>query len=120
MKNKDPFVPTRRILHTTSAPQVNLQKTYLTSGNNFPTPRDIQSFMVCWVSFFVESNTNSESLFMLLLTAVLIYYLASLCKHLFYFQARVEQSVLIHHLSSSSSYYGARPKTSHTESSDDS
>ena len=47
---------------------------------------------------------------MLLLSAALSYYLSSLYKHLFYFQARVEQSVPFHHLSSFSSYYGARPK----------
>ena len=57
---------------------------------------------------FAESNTNSVSLFILLLTNVLIYYLTSLCKHMFYFQVRVEQSVPFHHLSSFSSYYGAR------------
>ena len=37
---------------------------------------------------------------MLLLSVVLSYYLSSLYKHLFYFQARVEQSVLFHHLPS--------------------
>ena len=89
------------------------RKTYLTSGNNFLTPRNMVSFMVCWF-LLAKSNTNSESLFMLLLSAVLSYYLSSLYKHLFYFQARVEQSVLFHHLSAFSSYYGARPKTSHT------
>ena len=34
---------------------------------------------------------------------------------MFYFQARVEQSVPFHHLSSFSSYYGARLWTSHTK-----
>ena len=47
---------------------------------------------------------------MLWLIAVLSYYLSSLYKHVFYFQARVEQSVPFHHLPSFSSYYGARPK----------
>ena len=65
--------------------------------------------MGCWF-ILAESNTNSESLFMLLLLAILSYYLSSLYKHMFYLQARVEQSVLFHHLSSFSSYYGARPK----------
>ena len=59
---------------------------------------------------FVESNANSESLFMLLLSAVLSYYPSSLYKHMFYFQARVEQSVSFLLLPSFSSYYGARPK----------
>ena len=71
--------------------------------------------MACWFSL-AESNTNSESLFMLLLKAILSYYLASLYKHMFYFQARVEQSVLFHHLPSFSSYYNARVKTSRTDS----
>ena len=53
---------------------------------------------------------------MLLLIAILIYYLAILCKHLFYFQARVEQSVPFHRLPSFSSYYDAKVKTSHTDS----
>ena len=71
--------------------------------------------MVCWF-LLAESNTNSESLLMLLLLVVLSYYLSSLYNHLFYFQARVEQSVLFHHLSSFSSYYDARVKTSRTDS----
>ena len=53
---------------------------------------------------------------MLLLSAVLSYYLFSLYKHMFYFQARVEQSVLFYHLPSFSSYYDARVKTSRTDS----
>ena len=53
---------------------------------------------------------------MLLLSAVLSDYLSSLYKHLFYFQARVEQSVPFHHLLSFSSYYDARVKTSRTDS----
>ena len=53
---------------------------------------------------------------MMLLIGVLIYYLSILCKHIFYFQARVEQSIPFLHLSSFSSYYGARPKTSRTGS----
>ena len=69
--------------------------------------------MVCWF-LLVESNTNSESLFMLLLSAILSYYLSSLYKHLFYFQARVEQSVPFLLLSPFSSYYGAKPQTSRT------
>ena len=28
-----------------------VKETYPTSGNNFPTPKDMISFMVCWVSF---------------------------------------------------------------------
>ena len=44
--NKDPSVPTRRIHHTMAT-----RKTYLTSGNNFLTSKDMISFMVCWVSF---------------------------------------------------------------------
>ena len=35
---------------------------------------------------------------------------------MFYFQARVEQSVLFHHLTSFSSYYDAKVKTSRTDS----
>ena len=62
------------------------------------------------VSFLAESNAISESLLMILLIAVLIYYLSILCKHMFYFQAGVEQSVPFHHLPFFSSYYGARPK----------
>ena len=69
--------------------------------------------MVCWF-ILAESNTNSESLFMLLLLAVLSYYLLSLYKHLFYFQARVEQSVSFLLLSTFSSYYGAKPQVSRT------
>ena len=91
------------------------RKTYPTSGNNFLTPRNMIGFMVCWFSL-AESNANSESLFMLLLSSILSYYLSSLYKHLFYFQARVEQSVPFHHLSSFSSYYDARVKTSRTDS----
>ena len=53
---------------------------------------------------------------MLLLSAGLSYYLASLYKHMFYFQARVEQSVLFLLLSTFSSYYDARGKTSRTDS----
>ena len=53
---------------------------------------------------------------MILLIAVLIYYLSILCKHMFYFQARVEQSVPFHHLPSFSSYYDAKVKTSHADS----
>ena len=53
---------------------------------------------------------------MILLIAILIYYLSILCKHLSYFQARVEQSVPFHHLPSFSSYYDARVKTSRTDS----
>jgi hypothetical protein len=53
---------------------------------------------------------------MLLLSAVLSYYLVSLYKHLFYFQARVEQSVPFLLLSNFSSYYDARGKTSRTDS----
>ena len=53
---------------------------------------------------------------MLLLSVVLSYYLSSLYKHLFYFQARVEQPVPFHHLTSFSSYYDARVKTSRTDS----
>ena len=53
---------------------------------------------------------------MLLISAVLSYYQASLYKHLFYFQARVEQSVPFLLLSTFSSYYDARGKTSHTDS----
>ena len=71
--------------------------------------------MVCWF-LLAESNTNSESLFMLLLSAILSYHLTSLYKHMFYFQARVEQSVPFHHLPSFSSYYDARVKTSRTDS----
>ena len=70
--------------------------------------------MICWF-LLAKSNTNSASL-LLLLSVVLSYYLCSLYKHTFYFQARVEQSVLFHHLSSFSSYYDARVKTSHTDS----
>ena len=64
-----------------------------------------------WVAgfLFVESNTNSGSLFMLLLIAVLVSYLSILCKHMFYFQAGVEQSVPFHHLLAFSSYYDAKP-----------
>ena len=80
---------------------------------------DMQSFMVYWVSFFVERNTNSESLFMLLLSAVLNYHLTSLYKHMFYFQARVEQAVPFLLLSTFSSYYGAKHETNRTESSGD-
>ena len=69
-----------------------------------------------WFAGFLlaESNINSESLFMLLLSAALSYYLSSLYKHLFYFQARVKQSVIFLLLSTFSSYYGAKPQTSHT------
>ena len=66
--------------------------------------------------FWAESNTNSESLLILLLLATLSYYLSSLYKHLFYFQARVEQSVPFLLLSTFSSYYDARGKTSRTNS----
>ena len=75
---------------------------------------DMQSFMVAGF-LFTKSNTNSVSLFMLLLIAVLISYISILCKHMFYFQVRVEQSVSFHHLSSFSSYYDARVKTSRTD-----
>ena len=70
--------------------------------------------MICWF-LLAKSNTNSASL-LLLLSAVLSYYLSSLYKHLFYFQARVEQSVLFYHLPSFSSYYDARVNTSRTDS----
>ena len=70
--------------------------------------------MVCWF-LLAKSNTNSASL-LLLLSAILSYYLSSLYKHLFYFQARVEQPVPFHHLTSFSSYYDARVKTSRTDS----
>ena len=53
---------------------------------------------------------------MLLLIVVLISYLSILCKHMFYFQAGVEQSVPFHHHSTFSSYYDARVKTSRTDS----
>ena len=79
------------------------------------TPRNMRSFMACWF-ILAESNTNSESLFRLLLLAALSYYLCSLYKHLFHFQARVEQSVPFHHFPSFSSYYDARVKTSRTGS----
>ena len=52
---------------------------------------------------------------MLLLSAVLSYYLSSLYKHLLYFQARVEQSVQFLLLSTFSSHYGARHETSSTD-----
>ena len=52
---------------------------------------------------------------MSLLIAVLVGYVAILCKHLFYFQARVEQLVQFHHLPSFSSYYDARVKISRTD-----
>ena len=51
---------------------------------------------------------------MLLLLAALSYLLSSRYKHLFYFQARVEQSVPFFLLSTFSSYYDAKPHTSHT------
>ena len=70
--------------------------------------------MACWF-ILAESNTNSESLFILLLSVVLSYYLASLYKHLLYFQARVEQAVSFLLLSTFSSYYDARGKTSRTD-----
>ena len=76
---------------------------------------NMRSFMVCWF-LLAESNTNNESLFMLFLSAVLSYYLSSLYNHMFYFQARVEQSVPFHHLLSFNSYYDARVKTSRTDS----
>ena len=41
---------------------------------------------------------------------------SSLYKHMFYFQARVEQLVPFLLLSTFSSYYDARGKTSHTDS----
>ena len=44
--NKDPSVPTRRIHHTMAT-----RKTYPTNGNNFPTPKGMISFMVCWFPF---------------------------------------------------------------------
>ena len=88
-------------------------KTYPTRGNNFPTPKIMISFIVCWF-LFCRKQYYSESLFMLLIIAVLSYYLAIICKHMFYFQAGVEQSIPFHHLPSSSSYYGARHKTSRT------
>ena len=57
-------MPTRRILHTTAtlqaAPATGVnkplstqctRKTYPTSGNNFPTPKDMINFMACWVFF---------------------------------------------------------------------
>ena len=75
--------------------------------------------MVCWF-LLAESNTNSESLVMLLLSAVLSYHLTSLYKHLFYFQAKVEQSVPFLFLSTFSSYYGAKHETSRTGSPGDS
>jgi len=53
---------------------------------------------------------------MLLLIVVLVSYLSIQCKHMFYFQARVEQSVPFHRLPSFSSYYDARVKTSRTDS----
>ena len=53
---------------------------------------------------------------MLWLSAVLSYYLSNLYKHLFYFQARVEQSIPFLLLSTFSSYYDARGKTSRTDS----
>ena len=68
------------------------------------------------VSFLTESNAISESLLIILLIAILFYYLSILCKHLFYFQARVEQSVPFLLLSTFSSYYDARGKTSRTNS----
>ena len=51
-----------------------------------------------------------------MINSVLMYYLARLCKHLFYFQARVEQSVPFLLLSIFSSYSDARGKTSRTDS----
>jgi len=57
---------------------------------------------------------------MLLLSAVLSYHLASLYKHMFYFQARVEQSVSFLLLPTFSSYYGAKHETSRTGSPGDS
>ena len=96
-------------------PEYTMYSQDLSDGNNFSTPKNMIGFRVCWFSL-AESNTNSESLFRSLLLAALSYYLCCLYKHLFYFQARVEQSVPFHHLPSFSSYYDARVKTSRTDS----
>ena len=82
-------MPTRRILHTirtrqaTPATGVNknlstqcTRKTYLTSGNNFPTPKDMIGFMVCWV-FFLQKATLVDNPYVCVLLAVMISSLAN-------------------------------------------
>jgi hypothetical protein len=80
----------------------------------FPTLKRYDRLYGLWVYCLRKAILRVCPYFIKLLAAMFNSLSNILCKHMFYFQARVEQSESFYHLSYANSYYGVRVQSSRT------